>query len=409
MCGAAAKFGNQVVFAHLTSVENFGRYAYASALVQLLAVPATAGFNLAVVQYLPGLVARREWRHVRSLNRRATLTTLALSVAAAIALITIAEVFASSSNKTPVVVAAVFLPSISIVALRREVLRSIGHVWTAYLLADVVTPCLAIVAGVGILSRLESAPSAEGLLLVTGLSFSVVALAQGSRIRGMVRHEPRRPGPDPDPDTASWVRGLRVLFAITVITTAFSQIDIIAVGLSGSAENAAHYAAANKLSGVASVFLIAVASVFAPRMAERWSGADSKSIAELHRQATRMSFWPTAIIAVPVLIAPDIPLGLFGPTFSDAATPLRILILAQVVSAATGPVGYLMIVTGAQNLVLKVFALAAVVDLTAQVLFTPIYGPTGAAIASFGAMLTWNVPLMVVARRRFQARIFGAI
>ena len=402
------KFANQVVFAHITSVENFGRYSYAAALVQLLAVPATAGFNLAVVQYLPGLVGRGDWRNVRALNRRATVTTLAFSIAAAIALVTIAEVFASPSNKIPVIVAAMFLPAISIVALRREILRSIGHVWPAYLLADVLTPCLAIAAGLGILRELDTTPSAEGLLFATGLSFSVIAVAQGVRIRGSVPHRPTCET-HRTPEAADWVRGLRVLFAITVLTTAFSQIDIITVGFYGSAQNAAHYAAANKLSSVASIFLIAVASVFAPRMAERWSGADRASVAELHRDATRMSFWPTAIVAVPILIAPDIPLGLFGPTFADAATPLRILVTAQLLSAATGPVGYLMIVTGAQNLVLKVFGLAAVIDLVGQILLTPTYGPTGAAIASAGAIVAWNVPLMIVARRRFHARLFGAV
>ena len=322
-------------------------------------------------QYLPGLVGRGDWRNVRALNRRATVTTLAFSIAAAIALVTIAEVFASPSNKIPVIVAAMFLPAISIVALRREILRSIGHVWPAYLLADVLTPCLAIAAGLGILRELDTTPSAEGLLFATGLSFSVIAVATG---RPYPRQRPTPPDLRDPPDARGGRLGTRSAGPFRDYRTyngVFANRHHHRRLLRKCTERCASRRSEYARSSVASIFLIAVASVFAPRMAERWSGADRASVAELHRDATRMSFWPTAIVAVPILIAPDIPLGLFGPTFADAATPLRILVTAQLLSAATGPVGYLMIVTGAQNLVLKVFGLAAVIDLVGQILLTP--------------------------------------
>ena len=99
-------------------------------------------------------------------------------------------------------------------------------------------------------------------------------------------------------------------------------------------------------------------------------------------------------------LAAPLLLSIFGPEFSDAATPLRILAIGYLVSAFCGPVGTVLNMTSAQRSSGVVMLVAVAVDILLLILLIPPLGATGAAISTASSMVIWNVSMAVVARRR---------
>jgi O-antigen/teichoic acid export membrane protein len=79
------------------------------------------------------------------------------------------------------------------------------------------------------------------------------------------------------------------------------------------------------------------------------------------------------------------------------------------VNAVTGPVGYVLTLTGHQKTVAWVYAISATLDIAALAIVTPRYGFVGAAAASSCAIALANLWLYAVVRARFGFRLFGSV
>jgi O-antigen/teichoic acid export membrane protein len=91
---------------------------------------------------------------------------------------------------------------------------------------------------------------------------------------------------------------------------------------------------------------------------------------------------------------------LFGRDFTGGQTPLTILCIGQLVNAAMGSVGYLLIMTGHGRDAAVGIAAGAGVNLLLSALLIPHWGVNGAAAASAIGLIVWNVVLAVFVWKR---------
>jgi O-antigen/teichoic acid export membrane protein len=103
------------------------------------------------------------------------------------------------------------------------------------------------------------------------------------------------------------------------------------------------------------------------------------------------------LVGTAILLAGRPLLGVFGPAFGRALPALRILVAGQVLSAACGPVWYLLTMTGHQVAATKAMALSACATVLMAVLLIPTRGLTGAALAGAGGTLLWSCLLYGIA------------
>jgi O-antigen/teichoic acid export membrane protein len=150
---------------------------------------------------------------------------------------------------------------------------------------------------------------------------------------------------------------------------------------------------------------------YAPRIAELWEKGDRERI----RLITKTFTWTTSLITlgVAVVTAATGPwlMWLFGPEFRQVAPLLWIVAVAQVFNAACGPVGTLLMMSGASGRALVGLVAGLVVNALVGILLIPAHGALGAVIAMVGGIFVWNFVmwLMVTKHHGFDPTIAGAL
>jgi len=99
-------------------------------------------------------------------------------------------------------------------------------------------------------------------------------------------------------------------------------------------------------------------------------------------------------------------LSLFGADFTVGYPTLLTVLTGLVLRAASGPVEYLLNMTGHHRDTVRVYALAALANVGLNLLLIPAFGILGAAIATYTAMLGGNACLFVLVQKRLGVNAF---
>ena len=94
-------------------------------------------------------------------------------------------------------------------------------------------------------------------------------------------------------------------------------------------------------------------------------------------------------------------LGFSGESFVVGVSTLLILLAGRFYSSICGSVGSILQMTGNQHLFQNILLVAAIVNVVLNYLLIPIYGITGAAIASFICVVFWNTIMVLVVKKKF--------
>ena len=92
-----------------------------------------------------------------------------------------------------------------------------------------------------------------------------------------------------------------------------------------------------------------------------------------------------------------------GASFSqsDAVQALGILAAGQAINALSGPVMYLLNMTGGERVGLVILAVSAACQLTAGAIWIPEFGLVGAASSACFGMVVWNVVSLIWVRKTY--------
>jgi O-antigen/teichoic acid export membrane protein len=401
------RYAANVVFARLGGAGQFGYFSFASAWVQLLVAPAAIGLTFSVLRFIPTYQGSGDHPRLRGLVRRGLQVTAGGSVAIAAAGILIAALIPMNSAKRLVlVVALATLPILALVNIYKEMTRSTKRMLPAYGFGELLPPAAvllctaaAVLAGVRMtavtMTELTAAGFAAAMVLQRlGLRYSLGRLARSAK---------------PAFETGMWMKVSLPLFVLAVVNGFMNRSDILFVGIFRSAAETGAYSAASRTASLVSFVLGAVLAILAPMISSAHADGRLDDLRDLVVQAVR---WSTAlslvVVAVQVVFAAPI-MAVFGGGFSSGVLPLRILAIAEVVNAATGPVGVLLALTGSQSTVARISATCLFLSVVAYVFVVPHFGTTGAAVVAGAVTIVWNGWLYVVVRKRFGFRLYGLV
>jgi O-antigen/teichoic acid export membrane protein len=99
------------------------------------------------------------------------------------------------------------------------------------------------------------------------------------------------------------------------------------------------------------------------------------------------------------MVFPHIYLGLFGHSFQTGATALSILALGQLINAAAGPSGNVLVMAGHERVAVRVVAAGLLANVAIAAVLVPPLGVTGGAIAFASSLVLWNTGFVLLARR----------
>ena len=174
------------------------------------------------------------------------------------------------------------------------------------------------------------------------------------------------------------------IFGVNAINMINYQADIILIGYFLTATDVGYYAVAVGLSKFFWIIPQAIQTITFPATSEYWTNNNHSAMQTMIDKSMKY----TACILLPIglavgFFAKDIITTIFGEEFSYAVLPLLILLVGTVISSiASRSIGGSLSAVGRPDLSLKAVAISAAVNVILNILLIPIFGISGAAIAT---------------------------
>jgi O-antigen/teichoic acid export membrane protein len=408
--GAGISYGLQILLARLLGVASYGLYSYVIVWITFGSLVAGLGFPAASIRFLPEYRAKGDWARFHGFVRAASVATIGsalLLAAIAIGLTELVSGMGASVDSSVLALGAVVVPAFAASMLYTEIARSIGRVGIAFVPSLIARPAM-IAAGSLVVYELRGELSTDGALYVTAGAAYLAATVQYFLTRSRL-DVPQADQRSRDHQKRWFGVGITLL-AAGAFTATLLQVDIVIVGALRGSHDAGLYAAASKTATLVTFVIVAVNAAAAPQFSSLWALGRRDDLQDLVARLAGVIFWPSLAISIGlgVLSAPI--LALFGPSFDAAQPVLIVLLVGQLVNAAAGSVGYLLVVTGHHREATRALGISAVVCIVFTVIGTAALGPIGAALGTTLGFVLWNGWLyrLVAQRLGIQASIFTA-
>jgi len=395
--GKGAKYLVSVLLARLLGPQGFGSYAFALAWAELLAPLATVGFATGVLRFIPSYLAHQEWPLLRGILRRSRQIGLGVSIlVAALATVILLQSRPASLEWRALIAGFWALPMLALVNLQMQMIRSTQDMLWAYGLPLVIQPLLIGMLAFGLrLVGYLTALTALGSALIAA---TLVAIAQWAAIRLRMPEQVRLVAPQFV--SREWLTVSRDLLIVAAAVALQNRMDTLLVGLFLGERQAGIYSAAFSTAALVGFFLTAMNGIAAPVISDLYARGKREALQKMFVEVTRWLSLLAVLAGGFLLIFGRQVLGLFGDAFMEGYAVMAVLAVGQVVGVASGPVGYLMNLTGHQKMSARVSVISSMANVALTLLFLEWIGPVGAAIGTTIGIIVRNVWLAWLIRNR---------
>ncbi len=388
--GAASAFVLQLCLARWLGATAYGRYTFVVAWSGILTIAAGMGFPTMVLRVLPDYSVREDWGRVKGIlatSLAGTVLTGGLTALLGITLV-LSVGWQGPASVADMAIGLILVPLVAVMALQQEIVRSFRRIGLAYGPSLLLRPGLIIFGAACVL--------AFGLHLGSSLALALTATATGLVIGLQAWGFRRALGPIVLSARAVferrvWIRAALPLLLVSGFVVVIEQTDIVIVGAILGDRAAGLYGAAAKTSSLVGLILVSVNAVGAPMFSVLFAQNRHHDLQRLVSAIAAWVFWPSLMLSIVLAACAPLVLTLFGPAFGSAEWQLRILLVGQIVNAGAGSVGWLILLSGRQNVAARIYGLVAFVHLVLLAVLTPVFGMVGAAVATTLTMSLWNV------------------
>lgn len=391
--GVGLLFLMHAVFARAVGADGYGSFAYALAITAVLGVVAPLGWPTALLRFVSEYVEGGRWGLLRGALSRAYQTTFVVSVLISLILLGL-SFFVPGDAPEGLRYAALLLPLVSFVGLRRKALRAVGRLRASIVLEEVLLPVGAIA-----LVLLLGSVGVNGIVLAYFASALLVFVLSTLWLRRSLPEEAKAAKPE-------FRYGAWMAVALPMAFGGLSQVlmnraDVLVLGTLADDGAVGLYGAAARIAILNTFALTAVNAVVSPMIAAAYHGGRKRQAWGLQHRAMLFGTLGALPPCALMLFFPEVLLGAFGPGFVEAAPVLRILALGQLINAATGPVGNALLMTGHERAFAGTLAVAATVTVVGCIIAIPLYGMLGAAVVTAVSVAALNGWQYLLSRRAY--------
>lgn len=399
MAGAVLAYGMIVTLAHMMTTEEYGRFAFGLNLSIIAATLAGLGFPTGILRYWPKSTVAEDFAGARGVvamgykySSLGGVLLIALTTAGSIG----AGLVTGNFHVTEFLAISVLGLVISLADFSTNLLRAQGSTIVSMLPRDILWRVFTVL-GAGLVFSLGYSVTGPVALTICMLVLAALTYWQWISIRGNMA---RQLQPSQTREHFSDIRSsLLPLWASSVVFAMIQQFDVVVVGsLLGNAEAGAYFAA-QKTAALLSLVLIAAGLVAAPSMSGLYHSGKMAELQRLCRTMAGAIVVVTAIGFTLLALVGKFLLGLFDANFVTAYPILIIVALGTMIDAVSGPNAYLMQMTRYETHYLKIMGVCYALVLVAQLILVPIWGGIGAAVASAGGVILWNLWAVIILRK----------
>lgn len=390
--GVLAAVGVQILLGRSLVPGAYGAVTVAVQVAFVASAGSRFGMDMVAVRMVAIDRGRGTTGHLRSFVDRCVAVALVAS-GALVALLALTAPLYDSGRL--VALAALSLPFIAATTVYLGATRGLGQMRQTLYVFWIGQP-IAWMALAG--AALAAGGESEAVVLAYDASwlFALVA-ARALWLREAVGFAERRATSD---DVRGALRyGLpRAPAALLAQSVFWADLWVLAAFEHGTTVDA--YAAAARIAQVLLLFLTSLNLVFSPFAADLHARGLHERLDELFKRSTRWAIAATLPVLIVLFVAADDVLRAFSDRFEIGATPLRILLVGQLLNVATGSVGFILIMTGFTGLDFIDNLVGVVILVGLAVALTAAFGSSGTATAAAVSVAAVNAARLLQVRRR---------
>jgi len=157
---------------------------------------------------------------------------------------------------------------------------------------------------------------------------------------------------------------------------------------------------ANREARLIVFILMSVNAALAPTVSILYTSKEMECLQRVVTKSARMTLILSLPVAVGLILFSKWALLIFGHEFTRGNIALAILSLGQLINAAAGSVGMLLVMTGHERDTAVGIGISTVLNVTLNAFLIPWRGIEGAAIATSSSMILWNLLLGIKVYKR---------
>lgn len=395
--------GMAIVLARTLGAEGYGVYTYVLALVSLLSIPAQFGLPNLVVRETAKAEAVEQWGLVRGLWRWAGISAMALSLLLALGGAGAAWLYASQFSTLQLITfgwGLLFVPLLALGSLRGAALRGLRKVIQGQLPEQVIRPALLItfvlVATTFSQHRIDASQAMALHALAAAIAFAIGAWLLQREIPNSLLVKPA-----PVYESRKWLKAVLPFALIAGMTTLNTQVDVVILGLFKTAQDVGVYRVAARGATLVALGVTAINAASGPYFARFYNTNDMSKLQRLATLSARTNFLLALLATMAfILFGVEIISIAFGQEYVSAYWPLTILAVAQLIRTASGALGHLLNMTGNEKINMKIALCSAICNVVLNLLFIPVWGINGAALATGISMILRRIFSWLVVRHR---------
>ena len=390
--GAALVLGiaTTILLSRFLGPAGLGEFRLGSVVVQLLTTFCLLGLDSGLQRYLP-VLETRGGNGSRTLLGRSSRVVIATSLALSLALLlgapALAKYYFHSPGMTNVMrVFSLQVPVLVLFRFLTGAVKAAKRVDLASKITNILSPAifLALLALSGFLY-----PGLYGTIAARILAQLAAVLCL---LLFVTRRFPKPSKIEPVADNIfrDYLRLSIPLFFIGIGYQFMNQMDTLMLGYFANQRDVGIYSVAVKVSAFVLIGLEILLPIVAPLFSQFSATRDHELTESLFKTVTKWLCYSALMIFTCIAIFRLEVLHLFGKGFTGGATVLLILAAGQLASAATGPTGALLTMTGKQKWELANTISMVVFNFLLNLALIPTMGLIGAAIAMAVSIATIN-------------------
>ena len=383
---AALAFVSQVLLARWMGTFDYGIFVLVWVTMIIAGNISCFGFHTSIIRFLPEYRASGDLDSLRGITLASRL--VALLAASALAALGIAGVWffadrIESYYIVPFWLGLICLPMIALSDVLQGISRA--HAWALSALAPIylVRPVL-ILAFMGP-ALLAGFPADANTAIISAIAATYVTTV-GQLVLVTAWADREVPDGPRAYHMGGWIRVSLPIFLVEGFFFLMTNADVLMVGRYLEPHDVAIYYAAVKILALVHFVYFAVKAGAAQRFATLANDPDASRLGTFARETVHWTFWPSVAMGGAILLSGHVLLGLFGEEFTAGYPMLFVLVLGVVARASVGPAESLLTMTGNQTACAAVYGVALATNIVLNIVFLPVWGLWGAAIATAIAM-----------------------
>ncbi len=382
-----------VLLARTLGAEGFGTHAYVVALLTLLTIPATLGFDRLLVREISIYRASKRHQYIKGILFWSFKITLIISIILGICTGLIFWIFptiriSNSLNETYLLLAFCILPLISLNSLREAALKGFNDIVLGQISGSVIAPGV-LLLGIFIFHKFvphKFEPIFS--IAIYGLSYLIAFLTSTFLLK---RRYSIKKFIEPVYLQSKWLKSSIPLMLLTVMQILSVRVDLLMLGVISGAQSVGVYVVVSRFSQQMYMVSAVIGGVLLPSIAELYSEGEMIRLQKLITKSSRVAVAASSVLALSLFLFSDYLLLLFGSDFQRGRLTLEILVIGQIVNISMGAVGAILTMTSNEKYLVLSVGMSTILNVFLNFILIPKIDIEGAAIATTSSLVLWNL------------------